>query len=129
MIPLILLKLLTFSIFCKGRVNLWAQLSLSLSLSLSLYMYVYFCVCEYICIYVYVTPAAHKQHMYICTNSQQYIEWIKINYAFNLFYAFNAFIQSNFFFISMCVPWELNPWSFALLTQCSTSESQEHLGY
>ncbi len=27
----------------------------------------------------------------------------------------------------MCVPWELNPQPFALLTQCSTTEPQEHL--
>ncbi len=47
----------------------------------------------------------------------------------------DAFIQSDlqwiqaihFFFISMCVPWELNPQPFALLTQCSTTEPQEHL--
>ncbi len=45
-----------------------------------------------------------------------------------------AFIQSDLvhfrlynFFISMCVPWELNPQSFALLTQCSTTEPQEHM--
>ncbi len=30
------------------------------------------------------------------------------------------------FFISMCVPWESNPQPFALLTQCSTTEPQEH---
>ncbi len=30
------------------------------------------------------------------------------------------------FFVSMCVPWELNPQPFALLTQCSTTERQEH---
>ncbi len=30
------------------------------------------------------------------------------------------------FFISMCVLWELNPQPFALLTQCSTTEPQEH---
>ncbi len=30
------------------------------------------------------------------------------------------------FFVSMCVPWELNPLPFALLTQCSTTEPQEH---
>ncbi len=29
-------------------------------------------------------------------------------------------------FISMCVPWELNPQLLALLTQCSTTEPQEH---
>ncbi len=44
----------------------------------------------------------------------------------------DAFIQSDLqciqaidFFISMCVPWELNPQRFALLTQCSTTEPQE----
>ncbi len=30
------------------------------------------------------------------------------------------------FIVSMCVPWELNPRPFALLTQCSTTEPQEH---
>ncbi len=29
-------------------------------------------------------------------------------------------------FVSMYVPWELNPQPFALLTQCSTTEPQEH---
>ncbi len=45
----------------------------------------------------------------------------------------DAFIQSDLqciqaihFFISMCVLWELNPQPFALLTQCSTTEPQEH---
>ncbi len=44
----------------------------------------------------------------------------------------DAFIQSDLqyiqvihFFISMCVPSELNPQPFALLTQCSTTEPQE----
>ncbi len=27
----------------------------------------------------------------------------------------------------MCVPWELNPQTLGLLTQCSTTEPQEHL--
>ncbi len=31
-----------------------------------------------------------------------------------------------FFFITMCVPWESNPQPFALPTQCSTTEPQEH---
>ncbi len=26
----------------------------------------------------------------------------------------------------MCIPWESNPRRFALLTQCSTTEPQEH---
>ncbi len=40
-------------------------------------------------------------------------------------------LQSAFrlyiFFVSMCVPWELNPQHFALLTQCSTTEPQQHV--
>ncbi len=32
----------------------------------------------------------------------------------------------TFFCPYVCVPWELNPQSFALLTQCSTTEPQEH---
>ncbi len=50
----------------------------------------------------------------------------------------DAFIQSDLqciqathcfvFFITMCVPWELNPQPFALQTQCSTTEPQEHGG-
>ncbi len=31
------------------------------------------------------------------------------------------------FFVSMGVPWELNPQPFALLAQCATTETQEHL--
>ncbi len=57
----------------------------------------------------------------------------------------DAFIQSNLHFKSgytfftitisgyktffcqyVCVPWELNPQTFALLTQCSSTEPQEH---
>ncbi len=30
-------------------------------------------------------------------------------------------------FVSMCVSRELNPQTFALLTQCSTTEPQEHI--
>ncbi len=40
----------------------------------------------------------------------------------------DAFIQRDLLqvFVSMCVPWESNPQPFALLTQCSTTEPQEH---
>ncbi len=42
----------------------------------------------------------------------------------------DSFIQSDFsgytFFVSMCVPCEFNPQPFALLTQYSTTEPQEH---
>ncbi len=38
-----------------------------------------------------------------------------------------AFIQSDLQYIQvMHVPWEFNPQPFVLLTQCSTTEPQEH---
>ncbi len=54
--------------------------------------------------------------------------------TFTFMHLADAFIQSDlqciqaiqFFFISMCVPWESNPQPFALLTKCSTTEPQEH---
>ncbi len=57
-------------------------------------------------------------------------------FTFTFMHLADAFIQSDLhlqsdlhsgytFFISMCVPWELNPQPFALLTQCSTTEPQE----
>ncbi len=51
-------------------------------------------------------------------------------YAFSRrFYPKRLTVHSGytvFFFISMCVPWELNPRPFALLTQRSTTEPQTH---
>ncbi len=55
-------------------------------------------------------------------------------FTFTFMHLADAFIQSDlqciqaihFFFISMCVPWELNPQPFALLTQCSTTEPQKN---
>ncbi len=50
-------------------------------------------------------------------------------YAFSRhFYPKRLTVHSGYTcFISMCVPWELNPQPFALLTQCSTIEPQEHV--
>ncbi len=44
----------------------------------------------------------------------------------------DTFIQSDLqysytFLVSICVPWELNPQTFVLLMQCSTTEPQEHI--
>ncbi len=45
----------------------------------------------------------------------------------------DAFIQSDLqyiqaiHFVIMCVPWESNLQPFALQTQCSTAEPQEHI--
>ncbi len=49
-------------------------------------------------------------------------------YAFSRrFYPKRLTLHSGYtFIIIMCVPWELNPQPFALLTQCSTTEPQEH---
>ncbi len=48
-------------------------------------------------------------------------------YAFSRrFYPKRLTVHSGYTFFSMCVPWELNPQIVALLTQCSTTEPQEH---
>ncbi len=44
-------------------------------------------------------------------------------YAFTFTHLVDAFIQSDL----QCVSWELNTQPFALLTQCSTTEPQEHM--
>ncbi len=48
-------------------------------------------------------------------------------YAFSRrFYPKLLTVHSGYtFFVSICVPWELNPQPFALLTQCSTTEPKE----
>ncbi len=49
-------------------------------------------------------------------------------YAFSRrFYPKRLTVHSGYTFISMCVPWELNPQPFVLLTQCSTTEPQEQM--
>ncbi len=71
-----------------------------------------------------ITPSSCYTHQVLfCSNS--FITFMHLA---------DAFIQSDLqciqvihFFISMCVPWELNPQPFALLTQCSTTEPQELL--
>ncbi len=74
-----------------------------------------------------VSESATKNHDRCITTTDDKHSYIYI-YAFSRrFYpkrlkAFRLYI----FFISMCVPWELNPQSFALLMQCSTTEPQEH---
>ncbi len=50
-------------------------------------------------------------------------------YAFSRrFYPKRLTVHSGYTFsVSLCVPWELNPQRFELLTQCSTTEPKEHL--
>ncbi len=70
--------------------------------------------------------------------ASQDVNWwtgvVWITFTFTFMHLADAFIQSDLqciqaiqFFSSMCVPWELNPWPFALLTQCSTTEPQDYL--
>ncbi len=50
-------------------------------------------------------------------------------FTFTFMHLADAFIQSDLQCIQvihLSIPWELNPQPFALLTQCSTTESQEH---
>ncbi len=43
------------------------------------------------------------------------------------FYPKRLTVHSDYtFFFNSCVPWKLNPQPFAPLTQCSTTEPQEH---
>ncbi len=53
---------------------------------------------------------------------QTFEKYIYITFA--CMHLADAFIQSDLqcIFVSMCVPWELNPQPFALLTQYSTTE-------
>ncbi len=75
-------------------------------------------------------------NIYIYIYIYIYILFVQLTvYDFTFMHLADAFIQSDlqehsgytfvFFFISMCVPWELTPQPFALLTQCSTTELQE----
>ncbi len=52
-----------------------------------------------------------------------------LTFTFTFMHLADAFIQSDLqlhsgytLIVSTCVPWELNPQPFALLTQCSTTE-------
>ncbi len=59
-------------------------------------------------------------------------ETTSITFTFKCMHLADAFIKAPYsafklhiFLISMCIPWELNPQPFALLTQCSTAEPQD----
>ncbi len=76
-----------------------------------------------------VSPVSCTQNRAPLTNAAlSDIIYIYI-YAFSRrFYPKRLTVHSGYTcFISMCVPWESNPQPFALLTQCSTTEPQEHI--
>ncbi len=85
-------------------------------------------------IYEYDIPEMQLKKLSFCCFSSNRSWRLLSTFTFTLMHLADAFIQSDLqciqaihFFISMCVPWELNPWPFALLTQCSTTEPQEHV--
>ncbi len=68
-------------------------------------------------------PLLSARHMKKHLNHYIYIyAFIRHFYPKRLTVLFRLYI----FFISKCVPWELNPQHLVLLTQCSTTEPQEH---
>ncbi len=89
--------------------------------------------------YDYRGKLSINKELFICDSLNNTMLWPQKNSTivqclFTFMHLADAFIQSDLkciqdiiFFISMCVPWELNPQPFALLTQCSTTEPQEHL--
>ncbi len=62
---------------------------------------------------------------------QEYNLYIQLYIQEYIIYIFNIYIiylysGYNYFFICICVPWELNTQPFALPTQCSKTELQKH---
>ncbi len=52
----------------------------------------------------------------------------KLHYSIYIYQMLLSIANSGYtFFVSMYIPWELNPQPFALLTQCSTTEPLKHL--
>ncbi len=110
------------------------------------------CVCVYARVYVHTQTYPHTLQIFFiyCTNFiylNLHVLFF-INYNVQICLYIYIYIKSNIynvkkmvlatnktkqltvhsgytFFVSMCVPWELNPQPFALLTQCSTTEPQE----
>ncbi len=75
--------------------------------------------------------ADHKMNLQRCFQPPEYAVKTHIMsiyiYAFSRrFYPKQLTVHSGYtFIVCMCVPWELNPQPFVLLTQCSTTEPQE----
>ncbi len=72
------------------------------------------CVCVCACFNNTVHAFILEKSIYIYIFSRRFIQ---------------SDLQAIHCFVSICVPWELNPQPFAPLTQCSTTEPQEHGTY
>ncbi len=85
----------------------------------------------YCCTYLYIVNAVISKLLlisYLKCDLATNLKYIQIYiYAFSRrFYPKRLTVQFTFI-VSICVPWESNPQPFALLTQCSTTEPQEHI--
>ncbi len=89
------------------------------------------CMCEFIFSYFTINrEIENKLYCQVCLHIQGICysdRNMNAAYTFTFMHLADAFIQSDLQYIQvMHVPWELNPQPFALLTQCSTTEPQEH---
>ncbi len=83
--------------------------------------------CDYLRLSFRLTNGYLRKHVIMSKESE-------ICLSITFMHLADAFIQSDLqlhsgytFFISMCVPWELNPQPFVLLTQCSTTEPHRNI--
>ncbi len=90
-----------------------------------------FCVPCTLMLIVLTPPILFPDYWFICPTCLPSLPSSFASFIYIYIYAFSRrfypkAIQAIHFFISMCIPWELNPWPFGQLRQCSTTEPQEH---
>ncbi len=89
------------------------------------------CMCEFVFRYFTINREnENKLYCQVCLHIRGICysdRNMNAGYTFTFMHLADAFIQSDLQYIQvMHVPWELNPQPFVLLTQCSTTEPQEH---
>ncbi len=89
------------------------------------------CMCEFVFRYFTINREnENKLYCQVCLHTRGICysdRNMNAGYTFTFMHLADAFIQSDLQYIQvMHVPWELNPQPFVLLTQCSTTEPQEH---
>ncbi len=90
-----------------------------------LFFYWYRYPVDFLIFMTFISSTKHNRNVMLnIYDINQFCKW------FTFMHLVDAFIQSDLHYIQairMCVPWELNPQPFALLTQCSTTKPQEHI--
>ncbi len=89
------------------------------------------CMCEFVFRYFTINREnENKLYCQVCLHIRGICysdRNMNAGYTFTFMHLADAFIQSDLQYIQvMHVPWELNPQPFVLLTQCCTTEPQEH---